>query len=69
MDAKFINPALDSIVNVLSTMARMQLTPTQPYLKKDESALGIITAIIDMHSKETRTMLSMAFQLRPLFNP
>lgn len=48
MEAKFINPVLHSMVNVLSTMAKLEPKPEKPSLKKDDIALGEVTGIMSM---------------------
>ena len=46
MDVAIINPFLAAAVNVLKTMAHIEPKPGKPYLKKDSSALGDVSAII-----------------------
>ena len=46
MDVAIINPFLAAAVNVLKTMARIEPKPGKPYLKKDSSAFGDVSAII-----------------------
>lgn len=48
MDVKFINPFLDGTVSVLKTMAFVEPTAGKPYLKKDNSARGDVSAIIGL---------------------
>ncbi len=38
MRAEFVNPFLASLLNVLKTMASLELKPQKPRLKKDEIA-------------------------------
>jgi chemotaxis protein CheX len=61
MKAEFINPFLSSLQNVMSTMARMDLIPEKPKLKKDKIAHGDVTGLIGMVSPETKGSLSITF--------
>jgi len=46
MDVKIINPFLEAAVNVLKTMAMIEPTAGKPFLKKNDSAFGIVSGII-----------------------
>lgn len=46
MDVKIINPFLLAAINVLKTMANVEPRPGKPFLRKDEQALGDVSAII-----------------------
>ncbi len=48
MNVKFINPFLDGTVSVLKTMAFVEPQVGKPFLKKDNSAQGDISAIIGL---------------------
>lgn len=61
MDAKHLNPALDSITNVLTTMAGITPTIGKPSIKSDQNAPGIITGVIDMISDKTTGSLAISF--------
>jgi len=61
MKAEFINPFLSSMLNVMSTMAQMELIPEKPKLKKDETAMGDVSGLIGMVSPETKGSLSITF--------
>lgn len=61
MDVKYINPALDSIVNVLTTMAGITPVIGRPSIKKNQNAPGIVTGLIDMVGKETTGSLAISF--------
>ena len=61
MKVEFINPFLSSMLNVMSTMARMELTPEKPKLKKDDTAKGDVSGLIGMVSPETKGSLSITF--------
>ena len=61
MRVEFINPFLSSMLNVMSTMAQMELTPEKPKLKKGEVAKGDVSGLIGMVSPETKGSLSITF--------
>lgn len=61
MKVEFINPFLSSMLNVMSTMAQMELTPEKPKLKKSEIAMGDVSGLIGMVSPEARGSLSITF--------
>ena len=61
MQAKFINPVLTSMVNVLSTMAKLHPTPGKPTIKKDNQALGAVTGIIAMEGEQAKGSLAVCF--------
>ena len=61
MQAKFINPVLTSMVNVLSTMARLSPVPGKPSLKKDNKALGVVTGVMAMEGSQAKGSLAISF--------
>ncbi|GAA5215820.1 chemotaxis protein CheX [Corallincola platygyrae] len=61
MNVEFINPFLESLNNVLSTMASLELTPGKPRLKKDEKAQGDVSGLIGMVGPQTKGSLSITF--------
>jgi chemotaxis protein CheX len=61
MNVEFINPFLSSMLNVMSTMAQMELTPEKPKLKQDEVAMGDVSGLIGMVSDQTKGSLSITF--------
>ena len=46
MDVKIINPFLAAAMHVLKTMAQVDAKPGKPFLKKDDLAVGDVSAII-----------------------
>lgn len=62
MNVNFINPFLESLVNVISTMANMELTPGKPGLKKDNLAKGDVSGLIGMIGPQTKGSLSITFE-------
>ena len=61
MRAEFINPFIASLLNVLNTMAKVELTPGKPILKKDDKAKGDISGIIGMMSTQAKGSFSLTF--------
>jgi len=61
MNVEFINPFLSSMLNVMSTMAQMELIPEKPKLKKNEVAMGDVSGLIGMVSEQTKGSLSITF--------
>ncbi len=61
MNVEFINPFLNSIVNVLSTMAMMEVKPEKPTLKKGQEARGDVTGLIGMTSDKAKGSLAITF--------
>jgi chemotaxis protein CheX len=61
MKAEFINPFLDSIVNVLETMASVKITPGRPQRKEEDIAYGDVTGIIGMASGQVKGSMAITF--------
>ena len=61
MDVNHINPALSSIVNVLTTMASINPSIGKPSIKKDDISLGVVTGIIDLVGKNANGSLAISF--------
>jgi chemotaxis protein CheX len=61
MNVEFINPFLDSLMNVLETMASTKLTPGKPMLKKGVAAHGDVSGLIGMVGPSTKGSLSISF--------
>jgi len=62
MNADFINPFLDSLLNVLQTMASTTLKPGKPALKKTSTAQGDVSGLIGLIGPETKGSLSISFE-------
>ena len=60
MDVKYINPFLSATVNVLKTMAFVDVHPDKPFLKKDQVATGDVSGIIGLTGEATGS-LSVTF--------
>ncbi len=61
MEARFVNPVRNSMVNVLSTVARLEPRPGTPSLKTDDRANGVVTGIIFMEGDRARGSLAITF--------
>lgn len=62
MNVDFINPFLSSLLNVMTTMAHLELTPLKPSLKKSNMARGDVSGLIGMVSEQARGSLSITFE-------
>lgn len=61
MRVEFINPFITSLLNVLNTMAQVELTPGKPRLKKDDKAKGDISGIMGMMSDQAKGSFALTF--------
>lgn len=68
MNADFVNPFLESVVNVLSTMASIKVTPGKPGLKTDDVAKGDVTGIIGMAGQQTKGSFAITFSEKAIFD-
>ena len=62
MNVEFVNPFLTSLMNVLSTMANLELSPGKPNVKKDEVARGDVSGLIGMVGPQTKGSFSITFE-------
>lgn len=62
MNVNFINPFLQSLLNVISTMASMNLTPGKPQIKVDNLAKGDVSGLIGLVGPQTKGSLSITFE-------
>jgi chemotaxis protein CheX len=62
MRAEFINPFLVSLLDVLKTMASMELEPQKARVKKDEIAYGDVSGLIGMVGNKTKGSMSITFE-------
>lgn len=60
MEVKYINPFLTATVNVVKTMAFVELRPGKPFLKVDALATGDVSGIIGLTGEVTAS-LSVSF--------
>ena len=56
MDAELINPFIDATRYVLETMASTKAQAGEPYLKKDQVALGDVSSVIGLTGEATGIM-------------
>jgi chemotaxis protein CheX len=61
MNVEFINPFLESIINVLATMANTEAQPDKPFLKIEKSAKGDVTGIIGLMGEKAKGSLAITF--------
>ena len=61
MKVEFVNPFLESILNVLNTMAMFKAKPGKPAIKTSEVAKGDVTGIMGMASDQARGTLAISF--------
>jgi len=61
VNVEFINPFLNSMSNVLATMATLDIHQQSPGLKKDNVPPGDVTGIISMNSDKTHGTLAISF--------
>lgn len=61
MNAKQINPLLESTASVLTTMAMVTITAGTPAVKKNTRSLGDVTGMIKLTGKDCNGSLSISF--------
>ncbi|MCF6324230.1 MAG: chemotaxis protein CheX [Gammaproteobacteria bacterium] len=61
MDAKFINPVLKAVVNILQTMAQITPQPGKPEIKADDVSRGVISGFIDLAGRDARVSVAVTF--------
>jgi chemotaxis protein CheX len=62
MNAEFINPFITALLNVMQTMAQIQLAPGKPKKKNDSQARGDITGLIGMVGDNIQGSMSISFE-------
>lgn len=67
MNVKYINPFLDAFLNVMDTMAKLQLTPSRPQVKNDEIAKGDVSGVIGLVGEQVKGSLSITFEKKLAF--
>jgi len=68
MNVKFMNPILESTLNVLSTMAMVEVSPGQPSVKTSELPLGDVTGLIDFKGDGMKGSLAISFSDKAIFD-
>ena len=61
MKSQYINPLLESTINVLTTMAMVEVTAGKPSIKTSNENLGDITSIIDLSGGVNHGSLAISF--------
>ncbi|MEK9712552.1 MAG: chemotaxis protein CheX [Thalassolituus sp.] len=61
MNVNFINPFIETIDNILATMASMTCEHGKPYLKEDAQPLGVVTGVIPMSGDAVEGSLAISF--------
>ncbi len=61
MNVEFVNPILVSILNVLSTMAKIDAKPGRPAVKQGDVSRGDVTGIIGMTGSKARGSIAISF--------
>lgn len=62
MNAEFINPFIAALLNVLQTMAQIELIPGKPNKKNDDKAGGDISGLIGMVGDNIQGSMSISFE-------
>lgn len=62
MNAEFINPFIAALLNVMQTMAQVQLVPGKPKKKSDNEARGDISGLIGMVGDNVQGSMSISFE-------
>ncbi len=62
MRAEFVNPFLLSLINVMNTMAQLELKPGAPRKKSDELARGDVSGLIGLVGPQSRGSFSISFE-------
>jgi chemotaxis protein CheX len=68
MKVEFINPFMESTVNVLQTMANVTATPGKPQRKEGDAAAGDVTGVISMVSEQAKGSLAITFTSAAIFD-
>ncbi len=62
MKAEFINPFLSTLLEVMQTMAHVELTPQKPRITTDRKSQGDVSGVIGMVGPQTRGSFSISFE-------
>ncbi|WP_339671612.1 chemotaxis protein CheX [Dasania marina] len=68
MNSQYINPLLAATVNVLTTMAMVEVTVGKPCLKEGLDSLGDITSVIDLKGDNHHGSLAISFTKEAILN-
>jgi chemotaxis protein CheX len=62
MNAEFINPFIAALLNVMQTMAQIELSPGKPKKKSDNQARGQVSGLIGMVGDNIQGSMSISFE-------
>ena len=68
MDVNFINPFIESTINVLSTMAMVQPQPGKPFLKQENKPTGDLTGVIGLAGPQVTGSMAILFSESAVLN-
>ena len=68
MKVEFINPFMESTLNVLQTMAQVKAIPGKPQRKEGDTTNGDVTGIISMASAQVKGYLAISFTSAAIFD-
>lgn len=68
MKANMINPILQTMVTVMTTMASVEPSMGKPTLKDDDAALGDVTGIMTMNSPQMKGSFALTFPAPAIFD-
>jgi len=68
MNAEFVNPFLSSFINVLQTMAMLEIKPGRPSLKNDAISRGDVSGLIGMAGPTITGSFSISFDTELALN-
>ncbi|WP_028292847.1 chemotaxis protein CheX [Oceanobacter kriegii] len=61
MNVEYINPFVETINNILATMAQLSCEYSKPYVKDGDVALGVVTGVIPMEGETVKGSLAISF--------
>lgn len=61
MKAEFVNPFLNAILGVLSTMAQIEAKPGKPYVKTERASMGDVSGLIGLAGNQMKGSLAISF--------
>ena len=61
LNVNIVNPFLNAVIDVLTTMAQVVPTPGRPFLKESSQAIGDVTGIIGLTGHDDKGSISVTF--------
>ena len=68
MNVDFVNPFLESIIKVLSTMANTEARPGKPFLKIEKCAKGDVSSIIGLVGEKAKGSMAITFTAQAILH-